>query len=126
MKNNKEKILKQVYQHEVKKTFFDILLKIITLVFLILFSYLFLFSLVEILKEQRSFDLLFFFQENLEIFKKYFIENILLFFEEIPKLILLVWLILVVLIIKFIFNLKKNLKKTITKLRSIYKFFKKI
>ncbi len=126
MKNNKEKILKQVYQHEVKKTFFDILLKIITLVFLILFSYLFLFSLIEILKEQRSFDLLFFFQENLEIFKKYFIENILLFFEEIPKLILLVWLILMVLLIKFIFNLKKNLKKTITKLRSIYKFFKKI
>lgn len=126
MKNNHDKILEKIYRYETKKTLVDIFFKIISFIFIIIFFYLFLISLIEILNEQRSFDLLFFFKENLEVFQKYFLENILIFFEEIPKLILLIFILLMILLVKFVFNLKNNLKKIIFKLKSIYKFFKKI
>ncbi len=126
MKNNKEKILKKVYQLETKKTVFEIVFKGLTFTTLILFIYLFFISLIEILKEQQSFDLLFFFRETFEVGKKYFFDNLLVFFEEIPKLILLILLVLIIFLIRFFINLKKNYKKTINKLKAIYKFFKKI
>jgi len=126
MKRLEKKILKKVYFWEAKRTVFDLVLKII----LFFSSGLFLFILgeifFEILNEQKTFDLLNFFNEDFEVVKKYFLDNIFIFFFEIPKFLLLLILLFLVIFSLICLTLIKNFYILKNKVKSFFKFIKKI
>jgi len=126
MKKLEKKILKKVYFWEAKRTVFDLVLKII----LFFSSGLFLFILgqifFEILVEQKTLDLLNFFNEDFEVVKKYFLENIFILFFEIPKFLLLLILIFLSIFSLVILTLIKNFYTLKNKIKSFFKFIRKI
>lgn len=126
MKELEKKILKKVYFWEAKKTGFDLGLKII----LFFSSGLFLFILgqifVEILNEQKTLDLLNFFNEDFEVVKRYFLDNIFIFWFEIPKFLLLLILIFLTIFSLISLTLIKNFNILKNKVNSFLKFLKKI
>jgi len=126
MKNLERKILKKVYLWEAKRTVFDLVLKVI----LFFISGLFLFILgqifFEILNEQKTFDLLNFFNEDLEVAKKYFLDNIFIFWFEIPKFLLLLILLFLVILFLIYLTLIKNFNILKNKVKSFFRFIRKI
>jgi len=126
MKNLEKKILKKVYFWEAKRTVFDLVLKMI----LFFSSGLFLFILgeifFEILNEQKTLDLLNFFNEDFEVVKKYFLDNVFIFFFEMPRFLLLLILFFLVIFSLISLTLIKNFYTLKNKVKSFLKFFKKI
>ncbi len=126
MKKLEKKILKKVYFWEAKRTVFDLILKIILffssgLFFLILGE-----IFIEILKEQKTWDLLNFFNEDFEVIKKYFLDNIFIFWLEMPKFLLLLILFFLVLFSLIILTLIQNFHILKNKVKSLIKVIKKI
>lgn len=126
MKSLEKKILNKVYFWEAKRTVFDLILKIILffssgLFFLILGE-----IFIEILKEQKTWDLLNFFNEDFEVIKKYFLDNIFIFWLEIPKFLLLLILFFLVLFSLIILTLIQNFHILKNKVKSLIKVIKKI
>jgi len=125
MKNFEKKILKRIYLWETRKTIIEIILKATLFFSSFLFLIIFLQVFFEILNEQKSFDLLNFFGEDFVVIKRYFLDNIVIFWFEMPKLLLLLILVffistsLILLILIKNFNIFKN------KVKSLIKYFKK-
>ena len=126
MKKLEKKILKKVYFWEAKRTIFDLFLKMILFfssgLFLLIFGQIFF----EILNEQKTLDLLNFFSEDFEVVKKYFLDNIFIFFFEMPKFLLLLLLLFLAIFSLIILTLIKNFYILKNKVKSFLKFFKKI
>ena len=126
MKSLEKKILKKVYFWEAKRTAFDLILKIILFfssgLFLLILGEIF----IEILKEQKTLDLLNFFSEDFEVVKKYFLDNVFIFWLEIPKFLLLLILFFLVLFSLIILTLIKNFSIIKNKIKSLIKAIKKI
>jgi len=126
MKKLEKKILKKVYFWEAKRTLFDLVLKIILFfssgLFLLIFGQIFF----EILNEQKTLDLLNFFSEDFEVVKKYFLDNVFIFFFEMPKFLLLLLLLFLAIFSLVILTLIKNFYILKNKVKSFLKFFKKI
>jgi hypothetical protein len=126
MKKLEKKILKKVYFWEAKRTIFDLFLKMILFfssgLFLLIFGQIFF----EILNEQKTLDLLNFFNEDFEVIKKYFLDNVFIFFFEMPKFLLLLLLLFLATFSLVILTLIKNFYTLKNKVKSFLKFFKKI
>jgi len=126
MEKLEKKILQKVYFWEAKRTAFDLFLKMIlffsTGLFLMILSQIFF----EILKEQKTLDLLNFFNEDFEVAKRYFLDNIFIFFFEVPKFLLLLILLFLVIFSLVILTLFKNYYILKNKIKSFLKFFKKL
>jgi len=126
MKKLEKKILKKVYFWEAKKTVFDLVLKMILFfssgLFLLIFGQIFF----EILDEQKTLDLLNFFNEDFEVVKKYFLDNVFIFFFEMPKFLLLLSLLFLVIFSLISFTLIKNFYILKNKVKSFFKCIKKI
>ena len=126
MKKLEKKILKKVYFWEAKKTVFDLVLKMILFfssgLFLLIFGQIFF----EILDEQKTLDLLNFFNEDFEVVKKYFLDNVFIFFFEMPKFLLLLLLLFFAIFSLVILTLIKNFYILKNKVKSFLKIFKKI
>mgnify|MGYP001026415067 CR=1 FL=1 len=125
MKNLENKILKKIYFWEAKHLTFDLFLKF----FLFLSSFLFFLILgeilLEILKEQKSFDLLNFYQEDFEVIKKYFFENVFVFWLEIPKFLLLLLFLTLSVFLTIILLVIKNFKIYKNKINNLFTWFLK-
>lgn len=124
-KKIEEKIIKKIYQIETKKTFFNLFLRIFFILLFLFSSLIFTLVLVDILKEQKSFDLLDFLKDDFEVVKKYFYSNLIVFYNELPKELILFLIGSITLLLIIIFFFLKNFKKIKNKLKSIYKFYKK-
>lgn len=120
-----KKILKKVYQLEAKRTFFEIVLKLITFLFFGLAAFILVDILSEILKKQKTFDLLEIFTEDFEVIKKYFFETVYVFYLEIPKIILILFLIFIAIFFYLIYQLIKNYSIIKNKVISLIKFWTK-
>ncbi len=127
MKSKKieEKIIKKIYQIEIKKTFFDLFSKIFFILLFLFSTLIFFMVFIDVLQEQNSFDLLSFFNDDFEIIKKYFFSNLITFYNELPKELILFLIISITLLLSLITIFFKNFKKIKNKLKSIYKFYKK-
>ena len=77
----------------------------------------------EIFLEQKSFDLLNFASENIEVIFKYLIDNLTVLVLETPKALLVIIIALIILFVYFNYKLTKNLKNILNKIKSIYKFY---
>ena len=124
MRKLEKKILKKVYRFETKRTLKEIFLKSIAFIFLGLAIFIFSNIFYEILKEQKTFDLLEIFTEDFEVMKKYFFDNVSLIFFELPKVLLVVLLILLSLLIFLLLTLMKNYKKIKNKIKSLLKYWR--
>jgi hypothetical protein len=76
--------------------------------------------LSDILKEQRSFELLNFFQEYFEVVKKYFFDNVFIFWLEIPKFLLLSLFLSLGISSAVILLVIKNFKIYKNKIKNLY------
>ncbi|GAB4218781.1 MAG: hypothetical protein Fur009_1650 [Candidatus Microgenomates bacterium] len=126
-KNNlKNKVLKKIYFWELKKTTIDLFLKVIVSLIggllLLIFAQIFF----EILNEQKTFDLINFYGEDFEVFKRYFLDNVFVFWIEIPKYLLLLILFLILILSYIFLTFLKNWSTLENKIKSLMKFFKKI
>lgn len=125
MKKLENKIINKIYKFETKKTLSQIIGEIIFMA-LIIFSLVFIFSIIiEILSDQKSFDLFNFFQDDLEVIKQYFFQNTWLFARELPLPLICILILLVVIFMLIIYTLFKNFNKIRNKLVSLYKFWSK-
>lgn len=127
MKNNnlKKKIISKVYREETKKisfAFFTWIFFVVFIFFLIVITYQ---VILEILIEQKSFNLIEILTEDVDVFRFYFANNLVTFFQEIPKFLLFLFLLGVFILLWLFLTLKKNFKMIKNKLLSIYKFYKK-
>jgi hypothetical protein len=125
MKNVENKILKKIYFWEARKITVDFFLKIIVFLSSFLFFLILGKILFEILKEQRSFELLNFFQEDFEVVKKYFFDNVFIFWLEVPKFLLLSLFLSLGISSAVILVVIKNFKIYKNKIKNLYQWFLK-
>jgi len=126
MNKLEDKIINRIYKLETKKTFSYMLSRVFFIFLFIFLFFVFTSVTVDILNEQRSFDLLVFFRDDFEVMKKYFTINLMDFFQEMPQPLTLVSLITLAVLSIAVFMLIRNFNKIKNKLISIYKFYKKL
>lgn len=126
-KNNflEEKVMKKIYFLETKKTIMEIVLKTLILIFLTLNLWIFFDIFFSILKEQKTLDLFTLLKEDPEVIRRYFFDNLNIFFWEVPKGILAVFLLLILLLFLFILQLKRKYFILKNKVISLIKFWQK-
>jgi|SRR3989339_340598 len=125
MKKLEDKIIKKIYRMEAGKTIGQIISEV-SLTILLILSSLFIFSvIVEILNEQASFDLFDFLRDDFEIIKENFLNNSLLFFQELPLPLIYILIGLSLLLVWLLYIVIINSNKIKNKLVSIYKFWLK-
>lgn len=125
MKKLEDKIIKKVYQIETKKTASYLFFRLFFGLLFGFFALIFTLVIFDILIEQKSFDLLYFFQEDFEVFRKYFFINIINFYQELPQPLTIFLLMSILLILGILLILIKNFNILKNKILSIYKFYKK-
>lgn len=125
MKKLEEKIITRVYKIEAGRTFSYVITRIIFFTITILLI-LFLSAVTyEILKEQGSFDLINFAGDDIEVVSRYLMDNIYVFYEETPKLLLLLTGMVIIGFAWLLAKVISNFGRIRNKLISIYKFHKK-
>ncbi|MFA5770328.1 MAG: hypothetical protein WC894_02435 [Patescibacteria group bacterium] len=123
MKKLEDRIIKKIYRIETEKTIGQIISEVI-LIILIFLSSIFVFSvIVEILNEQASFDLFDFLRDDFETIRINFLNNSLLFIQELPLPLIYILIGLSLLLIWLLYILIKNSNKVKNKLISLYKFW---
>ena len=125
MNKLEEKIIKKIYRIETKKTVGQIINEAVLIIIMTLAS-MFMFSvIVEILNEQTSFDLFDFLRDDFETIRSYSINNLLLFFQELPLPLIYILIGLSLLLVWLLYIVIINSNKIKNKLVSIYKFWLK-
>lgn len=124
--NLKEKTLKKIYFWELKKTTIDLFLRIIIFLISGLFLLIFWQIFFEILKEQKSFDLFNFYGEDFEVIRRYFLDNVFIFWIELPKYLLFLILFLFLIFIWIVLTFIKNWPTLKNKVKSLINFFKNL
>ncbi|KKP67707.1 MAG: hypothetical protein UR68_C0028G0031 [Candidatus Roizmanbacteria bacterium GW2011_GWA2_35_19] len=125
MKKLEERIIGDLYREEAKSTATNLFIKIFSFSFFAFFTWIFASIVTEIVYKQSSFDLINFFGEDLEVWKKYFADNSLIFWDEMPKSILLITIILLMILFILVIAFIKNYITLRNKIMSIYKFYNK-
>ncbi len=118
-----KKILKKIYWYETGKILLEGLLEIIAIVSLVAALIVFGQIIVEILFTQKTFDLLQLFGEDFEVVRKYFTDTVYIFYQELPKFILIIYLFAFSGLSIIILTLMKNFKKIINRVISLLKFW---
>src|SRR3989339_1303111 len=125
MKKLEEKIIKKIYRIETKKTVGQIINEAVLIIIMTLAS-MFMFSvIVEILNEQTSFDLFDFLRDDFETIRSYFVNNLLLFVQELPLPLIYIFFGLLLILIWLVYISFKNYNIVKNKLVSLYKFWVK-
>ena len=125
MKKLEDKIINRIYKIETRKTIEKIISEA-SLIILIVLSSLFIFSvIVEILNEQSSFDLFDFLRDDFETIRSFFVNNLLLFVQELPLPLIYVFFGLLLILIWLVYISFKNYNIVKNKLVSLYKFWVK-
>ncbi len=123
--NLEKKILKKVYFWEIKKLVFNFLIQILLiscgLIILLTTVALTFFSITEL----KSSDFLNLFQEDFEVFKKYFFDTLYVFSLEIPREYLFIIFITSTFLVFIISKILKNYYKTQNKIKSLINFYQK-
>ena len=125
MKKLEEKIINNLYREEAKSTMINLFIRIFSLSFFVFFTWIFASIAIEIVYKQSSFDLINFFGEDLEVWKKYLADNMIIFWDEMPKSILLATIILLMVLFMLVITFIRNYITLKNKLMSIYKFYNK-
>lgn len=124
--NMEQDIIDVVYKYEIKKTALSIIKYIVLISTSIFFAVILFSSVISILQEQKTLDLLDLLHENSEVIRTYFFDTLYVFYTETPKLLSILSILSVIFFIIVIYFLIKNFKRIKNKVISIKKHFKKI
>lgn len=125
MKKLENKIINKIYRMETKRTTGFLMVKTIIVTVFSIILLIFSSALIDILKEQQSFDLLFILKEDLAVLGKYFPENFYDFYLELPQPLTFILIGSILLFGLTFLIFLKNFGKIKNKIFSIYKFYKK-
>lgn len=120
-----EKIIKKVYTMETKSFLLSFFVKVSIFVMMALLAVFSGQIIIEVFKEQGTFDLFELFKEDLEIIKRYFFDVVVEFYQETPKLALILTAIAVFILILIISTIIKNRRVIINKVGSLLRFWEK-
>ena len=123
MKKLDKSILKTVYLFETEHTFFECLLGGIFIIVCGIVGFIFGLYVYQTLIQSQTLDLLDLFSENVEVIKNYFWEVMAIFYSETPKLALIIFLILCIIVVVSIVNFGKKIKKLSNKIRSLLSYW---
>jgi hypothetical protein len=126
MKKNKleDRIVNRVYQMETERTAIYIASRAIIVGLVILVISILASVAYDIFVEQGSFDLINFIDDDIEVFKKYFMDNAGVFLTETPKELLAALVLTITGFVYIMYKIAGNYKRIRNKLVSIYKFYK--
>lgn len=125
MKKLEDKIITKVFKIETERTFSYVLTRIALFTITVLLILFLSIITYEILRDQGSFDLIDFTGDDIEVVSRYLIDNIYIFYEETPKLLLFLTGMVIIGFGWLLIKAKSNYSKIRNKLISIYKFHKK-
>lgn len=123
MKNLEDKILKKVYQFEANRTLFLISLELVSILLLVLALVVFGQVIIEILVEQKTLDLFQLFGEDFEAIRRYFFDTVYILYLEVPKILLLFWLLFLASLSFLTLTLVKNFSKIKNRVVSLLKYW---
>jgi len=124
--NLKNEIIRKVYKLETKKTFFYLISKLFFGLIFLFLIFIFASVIFDILIEQGSFDLFNFFGDwSFEVFSRYFIDNLIVFYQELPQPLFFILILVIFILLVLVFLVVKNFRKIKNRLTALYKFYKK-
>lgn len=123
MNKLEDKIIKEFYKIETKKTLTDLMVRVV--IGIILVTVLFIFSqwLYEIYKLQRTLDLFQIFNEDIGIIRNYLLDTCITIYDETPKILLVPMIVCGILFIYLIVRTYSNFYKIKNKVTSILKYW---
>lgn len=124
MKNLEDKILKKVFVYETRKTFLSILMPVIGVILFTAVTVVIGQSVIRMLIEQQTLDLLDIFQEDISIVRQYFFDTLSTFFTELPKAQVFLFVAGCVLLFVIIYMVLRNFVKISNRTKSIVTFWK--
>ncbi len=118
-------IIDNIYRMEYKRTILRVLKYIISFLILFLTSIFVGISIFNILSEQKTFDLLELFRENMEIITGNLPEVISTFITELPAELTITFVIFIILTLLTLFLIIHNFEKIKNRIKSINKYYYK-
>lgn len=125
MKKLEEKILKKIYKLETKKTFLEVATKTFIIIAFLFVSAISLRLLIAGYMEQRTFDVLEIFSEDMEVIKQYMGETLETFYIETPRETFLFFALSSIALVLAVLTLAKNFEKIRNRIEAIVKFWNK-
>ncbi len=119
MKNLEEKIIKKVYFFETK----NILMKLVFFLLLLIVGIFFGLAIYWQLSEQRAWDMLQIFQEDISVIREYLNQVMADIFQETPKIPLFFFVLFIFFLVFFLLIFIRNFRKLKKKTQSIIKFW---
>lgn len=111
MKKLEKKILKKVYAFETKRTLFELIFRIGSIIAVITAGFFVILNIIKQLIEQQTLDLFQLFKEDTETIRRYIGEVTHTFYEELPKfesiIVIVLGVIFIILLLIFIQNFEK-------------------
>ena len=123
MKTIEKKIIKKVYQYETKRIAVEFVFKTISLIFLVFSVIIIGQVIIEILKEQKTLDIFELFSEDSEVIRKYFFDTFYILYLEVPKVLLILWLLFFAFLSLLTLTLVRNFTKIKNRVISLLKFW---
>lgn len=123
MKKLEKEIIEKVYKYETRKTIFEVVLRLVFILFLAFAGLIFGQILFQALTEQKTLDVFEIFTEDIQIIKEYWGDVIAVLYEETPKLTLFIFLILVALLLGALLTLILNFEKIINRIKSLIRYW---
>ena len=125
MKKLEEKIIKKIYTMETKNLLVSFILKAVVFIFMGLLAILSTQIIIEVFKEQETFDMFQLFKEDVEIIRRYFFDVIVEVYQETPKLALVLTVVAIFILLFIIITIIKNWKTILNKGGALLRFWTK-
>lgn len=122
-KTIEKKIIDRVYQYETRKTFVQLFLEVTVTIALISIILIPILALFEIFTEQKTFELLHLFEEDQEVIRKYFWETLSTFYQETPKIILLIIILGLICLVSLLIYIIRHFSYFRNKVVNIIKYW---
>jgi len=117
-----KKVMKQVVSFEKKRSLSRLFEIILSLVIILITSFAFLYFALNDIIEQKSLNLLSIFNEDPEIIRQYWKDNISIFWQELPQEKTMIGILFLLFAIILIILFRKKIRVIIRRLKSIRKF----
>ena len=124
MKTLEDKIINRIFRYEARKTILTLVVEFLAILFLILAVIITGQVIFEILNEQQSFDFFQLFGENFEVVKKFFFDTVYIFYLQLPKILVLFWLLFLSGLCFLILTSIKNFTRIKNKINSLLKIWR--
>jgi len=125
MKKLEKKIIEKAYQYETKRTISELFVKLFLLVLSLFSGLIIAQAIITVYIAQQTLDLLQIFSEDIEVIRNYFGDVLQTFYEETPKDLLVLLVIIIIFGFGILLTIFQNFGKIKNRIRSIVAFKRK-